>query len=1061
MMSFSKKMDCLQYWTLLLWIGTVAPMVAQDLEVHVHPDFYYTSYELGEAEGLRSNLPHGFMQDQKGYMWLVANEWVQRYNGRNFETFFTIPDHRDFHIRLVEDHDGKIWVFRGNVSLFAKKKLTDLKIWVIDPETGAVADATTVWEQKKLDFSVRQISAFGYTGLGSDRQVLLGLDNGSVISIGKVTKTIFKLPTEQAIFTIGGNDRGEAVISWENQLVVLDALGKRVVSRSFENTILQSSLNCRQELYLYTRKEEKVGEFIWAFGKGEDPVAREIDSYAEYGNSFIKNLQNDSFLVNINKLSIVGETEQVLLECERCPNFYLDRQNNVWTTNSSGLSVLHIQPKLFKTLLSGRKVETRGILPLTDSTLLVHSYVGTFIVDLQGKILDFNAKLHSMIGSSMDKWGRIWEGRHSSYHHFIPDYKDQLIFQELSDSSLLQEGNFVIEPLADEQGIWLGMRSGFRYCGWSEENILENCVSVEHPVLNQASVNYIEKYNNRIWLATSAGMFDLDVENKQSVTHYEVLSDLNITHFSREDSLFWLSTTYNGLIKWKLGAATYEQVKLSREEDLFDTPALCAVYDDSLGYLWVSSFSGLYRLRKSDHSFQRFDQTQSIAHDEFNYFSHVRLPNNELAFGGLNGVTIVDPQLVDQLDRRHKRLPLAISNILLDNGKEKMNKKLEEEATIVLRGQRDILSMNCYLLDFRVAQPGQIIYKLEGVDEDWKLLEGQTLRLERLPFGTYHLKIKAMAHDNFSHTEEQAITIISQKPWYLTNWTFAGLVVLIMAGGRGVMTLRYRSIEKAKNRLEVEVMERTLELQASRNRILEQNKELLALNDYKSKIMAIMGHDLRGPILGLSNLGKKMKYVVDKGEIERVQIICSESERQIDQLRILIDNLLVWSLLQDENYLNSRLTEVNVWQLAKQQIELLEADAVNKNIKVSLQGQNQVHYPSNVLILGVLIRNLISNSIRYSPESSRVWVTVGQENGTPVLTVEDEGPGMANELLSTLNTETKLVSPHQPESQKGLGLGLWICSSLLEPLRVHWHFSNATREGKGLIVKLQFYGVSK
>lgn len=1059
-MNFSKKTAGLQFWVLLLLIGTVAPIAAQKLEVRVHPDFYYTSYELGEKEGLRSNVPHGFMQDQKGYMWLIANEWVQRYNGRNFETFFTIPNHRNAHIKLIEDHNGQIWVFRCSINHFGKKIITDLGIWVIDPETGKVTDATTIWKEREFDFSLSRITAFGYTGVDSSRQVLLGLDDGAVISIGKITKTIFKLPTGQAVYITRGNDRGEYVVSWKNHLVVLDSVGKEVVRRSFESTILQTSLNCRQELYVYTREDEKINEYIWAFGEGSDPDTIKVDRYVKYGNTFIKNIQNDSFLVNINKLSILGQEERVLLECERCPNFYLDRQNNIWTTNSSGLSVLHVQSKLFKTLLSGRKIETRGILALTDSTLLVHSYKGTFIIDLQGKVLDFNAKLHDMLGLSMDKWGRIWEGRHSFFHSFIPDYKARLMAGKISNSAFLQDGNFIIEPLADEDGIWLGMRHGCRYCAWSEESILEKCVLVEHPSLNYASVNYIEKYNGRIWLATSAGMFDIDAENKQSVTHYDLLRDLNITHFSREDSLFWLTTTYNGLIRWKLGDTSYEQVKLSREEDLFATPALCAVYDDGLGYLWISSFSGLYRLRKSDLTFQRFNQTHNIAHDEFNYFSHRRLPNNQLAFGGLNGITVVDPQLVDQLNRRQQYLPLAISKVLLNTGNEEVSVGLKKEAPIILRGQRDILSMNCYLLDFRTAQPGQIIYKLEGVDTEWQLLEGQTLRLERLPFGTYNLLIRAIAHDQFSNTQQRDIVIISRKPWYLSNWTFGGLAVLLFAGGRGVMALRYRSIEKAKTQLEAEVMERTLELKASRNRILEQNKELLALNDYKSKIMAIMGHDLRGPILGLSNLGKKMKYVVDRGEIDRVQTICSESERQIDHLRILIDNLLVWSLLQDENYLYSKLAEVNLWKLAEQQIELLRANAEMKNIKVNLQGDTEVHYLSDGLILGVLIRNLISNSIRYSPEWSQVWITVYQENGTPVLIVKDEGQGMAEELLSALNTEKKLVSPYQPESKKGLGLGLWVCSSLLLPLQVHWHFSTAAG-GKGLKVRLQFYGTQK
>lgn len=1042
---------------LLIWIGV--PATGQEMDIEVHPDYIYDSYNLGQEQGLRGSLPYGFIQDQKGYIWLIANEWVQRYNGKRFETFFKIPDYRNGSAELIEDHLGRIWVFRYFWAVHSQgEPLSGLDIWMIDPETGEVIEADSLWKNYRFDFPINQISAVSFSGTGRQRRILMGTTSGQVVSIGSSVKTIANSSKSTAIAILAGNMNGDVALVRKNSLILLDSTGREIVTRNWDFLIAFLSMDADRRFYMnvFNDKEIRTQGLLAVFKGNEWQVSKYSELGDEINDHEVWLLQNDSFLVSQSQIRLKNEMDK-LFECSRCPKLFLDRQSNIWATNSRGISVFQVQPKVFKTLLHTNKVETRGILPVSDTSMLVHSYRGTYLVDVEGRILAHNPDMNAMIGINKDQQGRIWETAHGWHVSVIQDYRAELTMTNVSDSTLIKEANFGLFPLPDLRGLWLGTKWGLCHCDWNEATLLSTCVKIPHPTLEKLTVNYLERSDTSLWAATSAGLFLIDPDRQQVVTYFDQLKDLNINHFLRQDSTFWFSTYYSGLIRWELGAPDYQQITLSTEEDLFGIPSLCAVYDDGLGFLWLPSISGLYRLRKDDLVYQRFDHTHHVAHDEFNYFSHARLPGNRFAFGGLDGITVVDPALVDQLDRNRAQIPLEVSGATVDNGKTTERISVDANRPIELLGQRDVLKLNCQLLDYRSSLPGQIFYKLEGLDHDWQLLEGETLSLERLPFGQFTLKIRASASDNISRTGEWNIAIIAREPWYRTGIALALLLLLVSGIGGGIVVLRYRSVQKAKSRLEVIVRERTAELEANRNKILQQNEELISLNTYKDKIMAIMGHDLRGPILGLSNLGKKMKYVLDRGEMQRVLALCSESERQIDQLRILIDNLLVWSLLQDDKYLNSVKNETNLREVTELQIALLQANADNKNISVQLTCEEELEYRAEQLVLGVLIRNLIANSIRYSPAGSTVSVTICTLDAKPAIVIEDEGPGMPAELRNALNSGQTMISPYQPGSQEGLGLGLWICSSLLPKLQCQWHFSSPTG-GNGLRVRIDFVG---
>lgn len=1036
---------------ILLLYGVCLPVWGQRIEIEVDPAYQHEFYELDETQGLKGNLPHHFLMDREGYIWCIDNGLVQRYNGTSFEVFFKTSRRYDYTHKLLEDDQGKIWMYEYKGTNYPHPYFQEFYLTGIDPETKEIIPADNFLNWEALGCSLKDINAI--ESIERDRSILIGLKDGRLISNKQEGQVIWREPNGSPITLITSNQSGDIALASDQQVSILDSSRAVIKTQAFEKALAFLSLDEEHGFFGGFVKEKNKAFYVPFSGEPSSSYKFLLNEFNEVAATRI-NIVNDSFLTTRN--TIWGRNKkQPLFNCSGCPGLFIDRQNNFWTANYAGITVSNLKPKRFQSLLSGYKVETRGILPLSDSTLLVHSYGGGFIVDLKDRVLDHNKVIDGGLGITMDPHGRIWQGVHGHDLNYIADYKDQFTLVKEMDTSIIAAPNFIVVPMATDAGVWLGKNEGLSFCALDKHSARTGCTVIRHPVLEKASINFLQDYGQVIWAATSKGLFEIDAVTFEVVQYYEQLGDLRINHFSREDSIIWFSTYEDGLIKWKYQAADYESIPLT-ESNFYDEPlALCAVYDDGLGYLWLPSLDGLFRLKKSDQSYQRFDEKDHIAHNEFNFFSHARMPDGKLLFGGLNGITVVDPHLIDLLDKTEPAISLEIDNAFIFDNRNSREIFIRNGESLSLIGQRENLRFDAHLLDFRSKKRGKIMYQLEGLDEEWQVATGNTIRLERIPFGAYHLKVKALTFDQLPAENEWIVPVIAKKPWYLSTWANILFVLLVFGGGAGIVSLRYAAIRRTKKQLEEEVRQRTAELVTNRNQILDQNKELKLLNDYRNQIMAIMGHDLRGPILGLSNLGQKMKYVLNRGELERVIMICNESERQIDHLRILIDNLLVWSLMQSKGDLKIHSSNTNLWEVARDQLNLLQGVAENKEQTFTLDYDPEIYFESETFALGVLIRNIIANSIRYSPNSSCIKVKVFAPAGVPTVVIEDEGPGMPLDLLAVLNAELPLNEPFKKNGQKGLGLGLWICSSLRKNLNCKWYFS-APENGKGLKVRLSF-----
>jgi two-component system sensor histidine kinase QseC len=126
--------------------------------------------------------------------------------------------------------------------------------------------------------------------------------------------------------------------------------------------------------------------------------------------------------------------------------------------------------------------------------------------------------------------------------------------------------------------------------------------------------------------------------------------------------------------------------------------------------------------------------------------------------------------------------------------------------------------------------------------------------------------------------------------------------------------------------------------------------------------------------------------------------------------------------------------------------------AFTKKITLELTGDQHVLVKADPICLSVLVRNLVDNAVRYTPEGGTVTVDVGKQGGKTVLKVIDNGPGISPELQQRVfDRFYRMVGNHT----QGCGLGLAIVKQIADLFDLSVNLQN-NEHGQGLTAKVTF-----
>ncbi len=249
-----------------------------------------------------------------------------------------------------------------------------------------------------------------------------------------------------------------------------------------------------------------------------------------------------------------------------------------------------------------------------------------------------------------------------------------------------------------------------------------------------------------------------------------------------------------------------------------------------------------------------------------------------------------------------------------------------------------------------------------------------------------------------------------------------------------------------KQHVQVKSRDELGELAAAFNQM---SADLDRLNISRRQMTADIAHDLRSPLTVIGGYVESMRDGVLKPTPERLDTIRAE----VLHLQRLVEDLRT---LSQADAGELRLNREPVAPLA-----LLERMAKSYNQlavqnKVTLEVQAQLDLPEILLDpdrMAQVFGNLISNSLRYTPEGGRILLTIAREKDSLAFHVQDNGRGISDEALPNIFDRFYRADPARSQGSES-GLGLAIARSIVE---AHGGIISAESEvGKGTIIKLVF-----
>ena len=244
-------------------------------------------------------------------------------------------------------------------------------------------------------------------------------------------------------------------------------------------------------------------------------------------------------------------------------------------------------------------------------------------------------------------------------------------------------------------------------------------------------------------------------------------------------------------------------------------------------------------------------------------------------------------------------------------------------------------------------------------------------------------------------------------------------------------------VSQVKNNLEELVEERTTELQSvsteleSQKRMLEStNSDLLEAINARNRLFAIIGHDVRAPI-GYNLQALEMLInnpgVPEKDRNELLKMMATSSEVTYN----LLDNLLVWGRSQTGKLVASPV-RIKLKDLIDESLELISLGLREKKLKVEVYVSEEHYVEADRDQLYIVIRNLVSNAMKFTPEKGSIYISSKKWNSEVVISIRDTGIGIPDAILTKLFDARSNVSTNGTRGEKGSGLGLQICQEILQ-----------------------------
>jgi signal transduction histidine kinase len=460
------------------------------------------------------------------------------------------------------------------------------------------------------------------------------------------------------------------------------------------------------------------------------------------------------------------------------------------------------------------------------------------------------------------------------------------------------------------------------------------------------SIDYIENGGNHLLYASSKSnehIYELNIKqlSAKKITKTPISNCRSICYDKKKNLLF-IATYGNGPVVLSLADGKQIELPMDASNSLLSCHYLLS---DKDGDWWLPTNAGLFYLSSADLALYLAGKIQTLAYRQVEKeFNMPRMEYN--GSFSTSGIMSGDSAFFSS--------PEAIVGMNTVYVKKLFN---ESRAVIFLddiqingatAGLDDLKGINpgYKSLEFKfsipfIQYPGLLLqYRILGYkDTAWQYLPNEKLSLGFLTPGSYTLQVRTT---NGSLQEMKQMPVVIKAYWYNTGIAR----ILFLLGLLLFIGFLVRSV-----------------ILKNRNDFLEQ------INREKQEIFRVVAHDLRSPVSLYQGLTDLAAFLIQKKDFERLGKVSQEIDETGRELDLLINNLLHWSLVDNERFI-FKTEQVDVSELLNQILPIYKRIAAVKSINVELLLDHNSLIYSNYDGLSIVFRNLLDNAIKYAVPNS-------------------------------------------------------------------------------------------
>ena len=1025
-------------------------------------DVQYRFRQISPESGFFHNGIQAIAQDGSGFIWFISINELYRFDGYNFTRKSNIvygaeelKNPRFFDI--YNDSENRLWISTNKGLFIYKPESAQFRI-VLQP----AEPVNQIMEDRHGNMWV----------LKAGKPFLVNVGAGQLVA---VSNGIENDPCISAMFsdkrnTWFANCNGGIYFYNSNfgRFQLFADIGQGADIRAVEansNSVFVLTLN--DGLFRFSTN----GEFLKKYSFF-------LDNEQMKGNNIAKALYSDSYdnlwIGTHRGIYILNtETDEYNHFTSRSNTEYSLPNNSVWTINedanggvwigtySGGIGYLSFNDHHFVHV----RQNTNSSMNNNSVSTFAEDPNGNFWIGTEGAGLNyynrhtksFKHYIHSAGENSLsydnvkslvtDKNNNLWIGMYEGGLDML-DVEEGRFFNFKYDpedkASLVDNSVYALEAEADS-GLWVATSSGaIDYFSFRDQKFYH--VVPKADVQDAAGSHFINGMcrgiNNNLWVASKHGLGLLNIATKEYTNYFFNPGDTDdfgsnelFCVLEESDSRIWLGTRGYGLFSFNPITKTFTA---HPGHDGLVATAIYSILQDGRGNLWLSTNNGLFKYDQQDNSYRRFDSSDGLQGNLFFPNSALKCRNGQLVFGGTNGFTLFDPQLVNTNSVKPKVVitGLTANNKRIENFTDKKgnSKYINYTKKIELNHKQSVFSFEFSAINYLMPEKNKFAFQLEGYDDDWvyTTADKRFASYSNLSPGLYTFKLKAANNDGLWNDEIKSVELeILPSPW--RTW-WATTIYLLLFTALVVAGLRvYIVRKKFRTQLQLERLSK---------------EKMTELNRIKIQFFTNISHEFKTPLTLISSPLKKVIQKTKKDE--ELHNDLSLIQRNLVRLQNLINELMDFRAIENKKiHINCKNADLVRFfrEMLNLFYPLIEEHQIQFNFKTE---QEKLMAAFDPHIYEKIFYNLFSNAVKYTPSGGKIEVKLLRQRISETEQLGEEKIAGEKALLFQISNSGKPIPEDQLpfifdnyyyidkqdniRIQTGSGLGLAFTKELVELL---------------------------